>query len=172
MNVLVVEDVPDVALTFAALIRAYGHRTQVAYSGESAVRMAREFKPRTIFIDIGLPDIDGYELARRLRTIEGLRDILFRGRQWPGFRHCPIRGSWFKPAPQETGHDGRADRDSQRRIDPGRLKYRPSQRLLTSFHFVRPEPVLSAVPVMPILAAGQPTEIVARLQAIRRGGDS
>jgi CheY-like chemotaxis protein len=72
MNVLVVEDVPDVAVTFAGLIRAYGHRTQVAFSAEHALQMAREFRPQTVFIDIGLPAMDGYELARRLREIEGL----------------------------------------------------------------------------------------------------
>lgn len=76
MNVLVVEDIPDVALTFAALIRAYGHRTQVAYDGPSALRMVREFKPHTVFIDIHLPGMTGYELAPRLRKIPGLEDSL------------------------------------------------------------------------------------------------
>ncbi len=74
MNVLVVEDVADVALTFAALIRAYGHRTQVAYDGASALRIAREFRPKVIFVDIGLPDTDGYDLARKLREVEGLSE--------------------------------------------------------------------------------------------------
>ena len=75
MNVLVVEDVPDVAVTFAALIRAYGHRTQIAYNAGEALRIAREFKPQTVFVDIGLPGMDGYELARRLRSIEGLDNM-------------------------------------------------------------------------------------------------
>lgn len=76
MNILVVEDVPDVALTFAALLRAYGHRTQVAYNGPSALAMVREFKPHTVFIDVGLPGMDGYELAGRLRAVPGLADAL------------------------------------------------------------------------------------------------
>jgi len=77
VNVLVVEDVPDVALTFAALIRACGHRTQVAYDGSSALRMVREFKPQTVFIDIGLPGgMDGYELASRLRAVPELKESL------------------------------------------------------------------------------------------------
>lgn len=76
MNVLVVEDVPDVAATFAALLRAYGHRTQVAYDGPSALLMAREFRPQTVFIDIVLPGMDGYELAARLRTLEGMETAL------------------------------------------------------------------------------------------------
>lgn len=74
MNVLVVEDVPDVALTFAGLLRAYGNRTQVAYNGETALRIAGEWKPQMVFIDIGLPDIDGYQLAERLRQIQGLEN--------------------------------------------------------------------------------------------------
>ncbi len=77
MNVLVVEDIPDVALTFAALIRAYGHRTQVAYDGGSALRMAREFRPQTVFIDIHLPDMLGYDLAPQLRKLPGMSEATF-----------------------------------------------------------------------------------------------
>lgn len=77
MNVLVVEDIPDVALTFAALIRAYGHRTQVAYDGNSALRMAREFRPQTVFIDIHLPDMLGYDLAPQLRELPGMAESTF-----------------------------------------------------------------------------------------------
>ena len=72
MRVLVVEDVPDVALVFAGLIRACGHRTQTAYNARDAVRIAREFKPETVFVDIGLPETDGYQLAAELRSIEGM----------------------------------------------------------------------------------------------------
>lgn len=72
MRILVVEDVPDVAATFAALLRAYGHRTQVAGDGANALRIAREFKPEIVFIDIGLPGMDGYELAAQLRAIDDL----------------------------------------------------------------------------------------------------
>jgi CheY-like chemotaxis protein len=69
MRILVVEDVPDVALTFSALIRACGHRTQVASSGTAALRIAREFHPELVFVDIGLPGMDGYEVAERLHQI-------------------------------------------------------------------------------------------------------
>ena len=73
MGVLVVEDVPDVALTFAALIRACGHRTQVAYNATDALRIATEFRPQTIFIDIGLPDTNGFELAKQLGAMDSLK---------------------------------------------------------------------------------------------------
>jgi two-component system CheB/CheR fusion protein len=72
VRILVVEDVPDVAATFAALLRAYGHRTHVAADGTSALRIAREFKPEIVFIDIGLPGMDGYELAAHLRSMNDL----------------------------------------------------------------------------------------------------
>lgn len=71
MRVLVVEDIPDVALVFAALIRACGHKAQTALNGRDAIRIAREFRPNTVFVDIGLPDIDGYELAAELRAAAG-----------------------------------------------------------------------------------------------------
>jgi CheY-like chemotaxis protein len=69
MRILVVEDVPDVALTFSALIRACGHRTQVAPNGKAALRMASEFHPELVFVDIGLPGMDGYEVAERLHAM-------------------------------------------------------------------------------------------------------
>lgn len=72
VRILVVEDVPDVAATFAALLRAYGNRTQVAGDGANALRIAREFKPEIVFIDIGLPGMDGYELAAQLREMNGI----------------------------------------------------------------------------------------------------
>ena len=119
MNVLVVEDVPDVVPDFcSANLRRTGHRTQVAYSGESAVRMAREFKPRTIFIDIGSPDIDGYELARRLRTIEGLETSYFVAVSGRDSDTARFEEAGLNLHLEEAGHDGRVNRDSQRRIDP------------------------------------------------------
>jgi CheY-like chemotaxis protein len=69
MRILVVEDVPDVALTFSALIRACGHRTQVAPNGNAALRMAQEFHPELVFVDIGLPGMDGYQVAHRLHEL-------------------------------------------------------------------------------------------------------
>ena len=84
MRVLVVEDVPDVALVFAGLIRACGHKAQTALNAKDAIRIAKEFRPQTVFVDIGLPDGDGYELAAELRTIGGdeeMRLISVSGRE-------------------------------------------------------------------------------------------
>jgi len=50
-----------------------GHRVHVATSGTSGIAKARELKPAVILCDIGLPDVDGYEVARTIRADEALR---------------------------------------------------------------------------------------------------
>ena len=67
MRVLVVDDNKDAADSVALLLRHKGHDVRVAYSSESALETAAEFRPEAALLDIGLPRIDGYELARRLR---------------------------------------------------------------------------------------------------------
>lgn len=67
LHVLLVEDEPDIASTYRSLLIRLGHRADVALSGLSGVRMATQTVPDVVLCDIGLPDIDGYELARRLR---------------------------------------------------------------------------------------------------------
>jgi CheY-like chemotaxis protein len=66
-RVLVVEDSLDSAETLGELIRRWGHEVQLAHDGATALRMARQFKPSVILLDIGLPDMDGYVVAQRLR---------------------------------------------------------------------------------------------------------
>jgi PAS domain S-box-containing protein len=75
-RVLVVEDNHDAADTLAAAVRSWGHQVQVAYDGMSALRMAREFKPDAALLDIGLPLLNGYEVARQLRTLPGGETML------------------------------------------------------------------------------------------------
>jgi CheY-like chemotaxis protein len=65
--VLVVEDNADVAGMFVILLQSMGHSVQLAVDGASALDVARQFQPDVAFIDIGMPDMDGYEVAKRLR---------------------------------------------------------------------------------------------------------
>ena len=46
-----------------------GHEVSVAYDGENAVRLAEEFRPQAILLDLGMPGIDGYEVCRRIRQL-------------------------------------------------------------------------------------------------------
>ncbi len=67
-RVLVVEDNVDAAETLADVLRLGGHEVEVAHDGDEGVRVAAEWRPDAVLCDIGLPGIDGYEVARRLRA--------------------------------------------------------------------------------------------------------
>lgn len=67
LRVLVVDDNLDQAQSAALLLRASGHEVQVAFSGTTALEVALEFQPNVVLLDIGLPEMDGYEVARHLR---------------------------------------------------------------------------------------------------------
>jgi CheY-like chemotaxis protein len=69
-RILVVEDHADAGDALAALLGGDGHTVEVAKSGAQALELARRFRPDVALIDIGLPGMDGYELARRLRALE------------------------------------------------------------------------------------------------------
>jgi PAS domain S-box-containing protein len=67
-RLLVVEDDPDIGEVMQALLEMEGYEIKVAQTGESGVALATEFQAQAALVDIGLPDMDGYEVARRLRT--------------------------------------------------------------------------------------------------------
>jgi len=71
-RVLVVDDNADAADLLTEALAAAGHETRVAYDGPSALAVAQAFAPAVVLLDIGLPVMDGYELARRLRQLPGL----------------------------------------------------------------------------------------------------
>ena len=68
MRVLVVDDNRDAADSLAMLLQFEGRETQCAYSGEDALQAVARFEPQLVLLDIGLPGLDGYEVARRLKT--------------------------------------------------------------------------------------------------------
>ena len=72
-RLLVVEDNEDAANTVAELLQMSGNEVAVARDGVSAVKQTAEFRPDVVLLDIGLPDINGYEVARRIRKLEGVR---------------------------------------------------------------------------------------------------
>jgi PAS domain S-box-containing protein len=76
-RVLVVDDNVDAAQTMAMLLRLLNHDVvHVVHDGPAALKAAQEFKPDVIFLDIGLPGISGYEVARQLRERAEFRDVL------------------------------------------------------------------------------------------------
>ncbi|HEX2688193.1 MAG TPA: ATP-binding protein, partial [Kofleriaceae bacterium] len=66
-RVLIVDDNVDAAQTLHEFLTAVGHESAVAYDGVAALELAASFRPDTAVLDIGLPVMDGYELARKLR---------------------------------------------------------------------------------------------------------
>jgi PAS domain S-box-containing protein len=67
-RILVVDDNADAATTLGELLEALGHEVSVRFDGKSALADVAAFGPQVLVLDIGLPDMDGYELARRLRA--------------------------------------------------------------------------------------------------------
>ncbi len=69
-RILVVDDNVDVAATMAILLQSLGHETCVANNGVDALKMADEFCPDIVFLDLGMPGLDGYETIRQLRALK------------------------------------------------------------------------------------------------------
>jgi PAS domain S-box-containing protein len=67
-RVLIADDNMDAAKTLDLLLRYLGHQTRVVHDGPNALKVAEEFHPEVVLLDIGMPGIDGYEVARRLRA--------------------------------------------------------------------------------------------------------
>jgi len=70
LRVLVVDDNVDGAQTLSLLVRMHGHETALAHNGPDALKVIARFRPELAFVDIGLPGLNGYELARRVRANE------------------------------------------------------------------------------------------------------
>ncbi|MGZ5007892.1 MAG: PAS domain S-box protein [Methylobacter sp.] len=74
LRILVVDDYIDAAESLMMLLQAKGHDVEIADCGMKALEKAHTFRPQVVVLDIGLPDLDGYEIAKRLRTIPETRD--------------------------------------------------------------------------------------------------
>jgi DNA-binding response OmpR family regulator len=68
VRVLVVDDSLDIVRTSAVLLQYAGFEVRTASNGHDALKVAAEFHPQIALLDVGLPDLDGYEIARRLRA--------------------------------------------------------------------------------------------------------
>jgi len=75
-RILVVDDYADVAESLMMVLEAEGHQVKIADCGIKAIELAQVFQPQVVLLDIGLPDLDGYEVAKRLRALPETRDAL------------------------------------------------------------------------------------------------
>ncbi len=77
MKVLIVDDNPASAQTLCWMLELFDHQGIQAHAGEEALRLAEKEKPDMVLMDIGLPDIDGYEACKRMRDMPELQKTLF-----------------------------------------------------------------------------------------------
>lgn len=98
MRVLIVDDDSDTAEIAGVLLTAYGHECRSATCGVDALRVAEGWNPELALLDIGLPDIDGYQLASALRSLIAKRPpYLVAISGWAsaigheGFDHCLLK---------------------------------------------------------------------------------
>jgi PAS domain S-box-containing protein len=76
LQVMVVDDNTDAAESLGVLLDIEGHAAHIAHNGAEALQIAQEHPLDVVFLDIGLPDMSGYDVARRLRMLPGLQQTL------------------------------------------------------------------------------------------------
>jgi len=107
MRILVVDDNVDAADTMRALLELLGHQVEVAHDGLAAVSAVNSLEPQVVFLDIGLPGIDGYEVACRIRAAKGAA--------------CPVIiavTGWGAPSDVERGRASGIDRHMTKPVNP------------------------------------------------------
>jgi DNA-binding response OmpR family regulator len=74
-RILIVDDNRDLATSLARLLRLLGYEVEVVFDGRMGIEAARTYRPTVVLLDIGLPSLDGYQVAHALRQ-EGFHDMI------------------------------------------------------------------------------------------------
>ena len=109
-SVLVVDDNVDAAESLAILLELAGHEVRTAHSGGEALGILRAWAPQVALLDIGLPDLDGYELAKRLRGLPGGERMLL----------VALTG-WGQDEDRRRAAEAGFDRHLTKPVDPDRI---------------------------------------------------
>jgi CheY-like chemotaxis protein len=72
----VIDDMPSITNFMSILLKKLGHEVIIANNGPEGIAKAREFKPQVILCDIGMPGMDGYDVAREIRSDDRLKNII------------------------------------------------------------------------------------------------
>lgn len=75
LRLLVVDDCPDSAESLRILGMLWGHQVRTASNGKTALEMAADFEPHVVLLDIAMPGMNGYEVARQLRQMPGTQKV-------------------------------------------------------------------------------------------------
>src|SRR5262249_47988288 len=74
-RILVVDDNPDAAVSLAMLLRLRGSDVEPAHDGRSALEMFQKFRPSVVLLDLGMPDMSGFEVARQMREMPQFKNV-------------------------------------------------------------------------------------------------
>ena len=110
-KILVADDNQDAANTLALLLRLAGHDVRTAHCGQAALTLANEFHPEFALLDIGMPDLNGYDVARELRRTDTGKDV----------RLIALTG-WGQDEDKRRARDAGFDHHLTKPIDPHRLE--------------------------------------------------
>jgi len=122
-RVLIVDDNKDAASTMEILLKSLGHEARVVHTGIEALQVTAEFKPDVVLLDIGLPDIDGYEVARRLRASKSDRS----------FRIVAVTG-WDQDTDKRKSQEAGFDMHLVKPVAPADLEKALAQRSGATLH--------------------------------------
>ncbi|MBX5459546.1 MAG: response regulator [Steroidobacteraceae bacterium] len=111
LRVLIVDDNVDAADSVAMLLDMEGHQTRTVNTARAALLAAPEFKPEVVLLDIGLPEMDGYEVARRLRAQDEARSM----------RLVAVTG-YGQPADRERAREAGFDEHMVKPVEPAVLQ--------------------------------------------------
>jgi CheY-like chemotaxis protein len=76
LRILIVDDCADTTESLALLIRMWGYQARVAGDAAEALRLAADYRPNVILLDVGMPAVSGWDLAPQLRQLPGLHGVL------------------------------------------------------------------------------------------------
>jgi CheY-like chemotaxis protein/two-component sensor histidine kinase len=110
-RILVVDDNRDSAQMLARMLGILGNNTEVAHDGQEALRLAGEFRPDVILLDIGMPKMNGYDVARRIREEEWGRDMVL----------IALTG-WGQEEDRRRSQEAGFDHHLLKPVEPGVLK--------------------------------------------------
>jgi two-component system CheB/CheR fusion protein len=111
LRILVVDDNVDAADSIAMLLSMEGHETRAVNTARAALLAVPEFKPEVVLLDIGLPEMDGYEVARRLRAQNGRHRM----------RLVAVTG-YGQPADRRRAHAAGFDEHMVKPVEPAALQ--------------------------------------------------
>ena len=125
-RILVVDDNRDTAEMLRTALEQLGHVVEIAFDGPSALARVEVFQPSTVLLDIGLPVMDGYEVARRLKashTCPGSDPAARTHRLRAGRRPASRTRGGVRASSRQADRSGRAAEDSRRRHSEGVLGF-------------------------------------------------